>query len=52
MEQVDMREPLNALNHKIRAALDLYPELRGKALKLVSIHAAGGTYQPGHKQPA
>lgn len=35
------REPLNALNKKIRTALDLYPELRQKALKVATIHAAG-----------
>lgn len=35
------REPLNALNKKIRTALDLYPDLRKKALKVATIHAAG-----------
>ena len=35
------REPLNALNKKIRTALDLYPDLRKKALKVAAIHAAG-----------
>lgn len=35
------REPLNALNKKIRAALGLYPDLRQKALKVATIHAAG-----------
>lgn len=35
------REPLNALNKKIRTALDLYPDLRKKALKVDTIHAAG-----------
>lgn len=35
------REPLNALNKKIRTALDLYPELRQKALKVATIHASG-----------
>lgn len=35
------REPLNTLNKKIRTALDLYPELRQKALKVATIHAAG-----------
>lgn len=35
------KEPLNALNKKIRTALDLYPDLRQKALKVATIHAAG-----------
>ncbi len=35
------REPLNALNKKIRTALDLYPDLRKKALKVATIHASG-----------
>ena len=35
------REPLNALNKKILTALDLYPDLRQKALKVATIHAAG-----------
>lgn len=41
MEQPSEREPLNALNKKIRTALDLYPDLRKKALKVATIHAAG-----------
>lgn len=35
------REPLNALNKKIRTALDLYPDLRKKALKVATVHASG-----------
>lgn len=41
MEQPSEREPLNALNKKIRTALDLYPDLRKKTLKVATIHAAG-----------
>lgn len=35
------REPLNALNKKIRTALDLYPDLRKRALKVATVHASG-----------